>query len=164
MASTETTTGAIFRVTLGNAYTWPGARATSVAVQSAKPLAVIVRRNTPGDSKLNWKSPVPSDFDVYCSCVVWLSSLTLAPVTRAASPSVIVPMIFPVACGMGSWAPSPLPSRWMSVQDLAVAFTCPGVARVPPAVTVVVSVTTLPAVTVVTALLPDVTANVVVAG
>jgi hypothetical protein len=55
----------------------------------------------------------------------------------------------------------------MSVQDLAAAsqkFTCPGVVGVPPAVTVAVNVTTLPAVTVVTVLPPEVTANVVAAG
>ena len=53
----------------------------------------------------------------------------------------------------------------MSVQDFAVAsqkFTCPTVTAVPAAVTVAVSVTTLPDVTIVTALPPDVTAIVVV--
>ena len=43
-------------------------------------------------------------------------------------------------------------------------LTCPGVVGVPPTVTVAVNVTTPPAVTVVTVLPPDVTANVVVAG
>ena len=53
----------------------------------------------------------------------------------------------------------------MSVQWVAVAsqkFTCPGVTGLLPAVTVAVSVTTLPDVTVVTELPPEVTARVVV--
>jgi hypothetical protein len=54
----------------------------------------------------------------------------------------------------------------MSVQYLAVASqksTCPGVVGVPPAVTVAVNVTTLPAATVVTVPPPEMTANFVVA-
>src|ERR1017187_9670030 len=54
----------------------------------------------------------------------------------------------------------------MSVQYIAAAsqkFTCPIVTGVVPAFTVAVSVTTLPAATVVTVLPPDVTARVVVA-
>jgi hypothetical protein len=57
-----------------------------------------------------------------------------------------------------------VPRRWMSVQyaNASQNFTCPIVTAAAPAFTVAVSVTTLPAATVVTVLPPDVTARVVV--